>query len=93
MSDFTSAFNARIPVGLPQDLAGGPLLDDYYDFTLAFEQIVFTLIPAILFILCTPYYLIKLIIQSQVVDSSLLVWIRVVSPIPATASELSLTCE
>lgn len=79
MANNTVISTAGIQAGMADDFTWGPQLLGYFDFTLAFEQIVLSIIPTVPFIVCTPYYLIKALTQEKAVHLAVLGWIKLVS--------------
>lgn len=66
------------PSAAGDDTAWGPQLGHSFDFTLRFEQTVFTLIPSCAFILCSPYYIWKVYRGARLARSGYLFWLKLV---------------
>lgn len=59
----------------------GPLLAGKPDFTLRFEDWVFTILPTALLILATPIFLRRLVLKPAIVRGDILLPAKLVSPI------------
>lgn len=90
--DATLAAAAQdITLGLPQDTASwGPQLENHLDLTLFFEQVVFNLIPSIIFIICAIYYVRRVWNAPRVAKSGNLFWFKLVS---YSSSSYNPSCE
>lgn len=66
---------------LGNDQTLGPQVGSSFDFTLAFEDVVFTILPAGLFVLCLPHYVQKTRLSSKIVKAGYLFWAKIVSAV------------
>ncbi|CEJ86129.1 hypothetical protein VHEMI04016 [[Torrubiella] hemipterigena] len=65
-----------IASGLAEDKTFGPQVSYHFDFTLYFEQIFFTLVPACIFICCMPHYVLRVRQGTKVVRAGYLFWAK-----------------
>lgn len=69
----------------------GPQLAGHFDFTLLFEQSIFTTLPASIFLCISPLYIGRLLRQPVQVRPGVLLWAKVVGSSLHRAPHLILT--
>lgn len=68
----------------------GPQFDSSFDFTLSFEDVVFSIIPTSIFVCCLPHYILKAKRSARVSRAGYLFWAKLVRTLDGTAFSYSL---
>lgn len=64
---------------LDNDGTLGRKFDSWFDFTLSFEDVVFSIVPASIFVCCLPHYVLKARRSAKVARAGYLFWAKLVS--------------